>query len=146
MSRENVEAVRRALEQFPQRLDELHYWLPKFWDPDGDFYPVPKFPESRPCHGIEDIERFMAGFIGAWDRWETEVLQITAVGPTCVLARVHVVAEGLESGLALNGDLYECSWLRRCRYLRVEHHLTPEGAVTALGLDAEALEAVGLRE
>ena len=26
-----------------------------FWDPEGDYYPVRKFPESRPCHGIKEI-------------------------------------------------------------------------------------------
>src|SRR4051812_32927982 len=146
MSQENVEVVRRSVEQFPQRPDEVHSWLPNFWEPDADFYPVQKFPESRPCHGIEEIERFMASFVGAWDKWEIRGLQITAVGPTCVLARMHITAEGRESGLALNADLYQCSWLRRRRYLRVEDHLTRAGAAAALDLRTEALEAAGLSE
>jgi hypothetical protein len=146
MSRENAEAVRCALERFPQDPDQLRAWLPDFWEPDADYYPVRKWPESRPCHGIEEIERFMARFIAAWDHWEMEALEVTAVGTTCVLARESVVAEGRGSGLALNGDLYQCSWMRRGRYLRVEDHLTLDGAVGALGVDAEALEAVGVRK
>jgi hypothetical protein len=146
MSRENVEAVRRALERFPQDPDQLRSWLADFWEPDADYYPVRKWPESRPCHGIEEVERFLSRFLGAWERWEFQAVQFTAVGPTCVLAQARVAAEGRDSGLALDGDLYQCSWMRRRRYLRVEDHLTFEGAITALDVDSAALEALGLRE
>ena len=38
-----------------------------FWDPDGDYYPVRKFPESRPCHGPDEVQRFMAEYGAAWE-------------------------------------------------------------------------------
>jgi hypothetical protein len=36
---------------------EVPFWnhIHDFWEPHGDDYPVEKFPESRPCHGAEDI-------------------------------------------------------------------------------------------
>ena len=46
MSRANVEIVRRYLE--PGGPPE---GAAGFWEPDGDYYPVRKFPEARPCHG-----------------------------------------------------------------------------------------------
>lgn len=146
MSGENVDVVRRALEEFPQRPEELADWLPQFWEPDADYYPVGKWLESRPCHGIAEIERFMAQFISAWDRWQLNSVRIAAIGPTCVLSLSNVVAEGRGSGLSLNGDLFQCSWLRRGRYLRVEDHLTWEGAARAFGLEVADLERLGLRE
>ena len=41
---------------------------------------------------------------------------------------------------------YHCCWLRHGRFIRVEDHLTARGALHALGLSGETLEAAGLRE
>ena len=46
----------------------------------------------------------------------------------------------------LEGDLYYCYWLRGRRFLRVEDHLTLRGALAALGLEGDSLEAVGLAQ
>jgi hypothetical protein len=46
----------------------------------------------------------------------------------------------------LEGDLYSCFWLRNGRFLRVEGHLTLAGALHALGVSGDSLEAAGLRE
>jgi len=46
----------------------------------------------------------------------------------------------------LDGDLYHCFWLRHQRIFRVEDHLTLTGALRALGLSGDSLEAAGLRE
>src|SRR5205823_5681349 len=54
-------------------------------------------------------------------------------------------AEGRESGMNLEGDLYECMWLRHGRCFRVEDHMTLSRALHALGLEGETLEAAGLR-
>jgi len=50
---------------------------------------------------------------------------------------------GRGSGLNLEGDLYQCFWLRHGRFFRVE---TLSGALHALGLHGETLEAAGLSE
>ena len=43
----------------------------------------------------------------------------------------------------LEGDLYHCCWLRHGRFIRIEGHLTPKGALRAIGLEEETLEAAG---
>jgi hypothetical protein len=50
MSEENVEIVRRYLaEGFESvSLEQLPAWVARFWDPDGDYYPVRTFPEAWP--------------------------------------------------------------------------------------------------
>jgi hypothetical protein len=48
--------------------------------------------------------------------------------------------------VGLEGDLYQAYWLRHGRFIRVEDHLTAKGALHALGLTGETLEAAGLRE
>jgi hypothetical protein len=69
----------------------------------------------------------------------------TAIADDRVLARGRISAEGTLSGVALEGDLYHCFWLRHGRFIRVEDHLTEKGALHALGLSGETREAAGLR-
>jgi hypothetical protein len=53
MSQENVEVVRRFVDQYGSATDMLRL-VADFWEPEADYYPVRKFPEARPCHGVED--------------------------------------------------------------------------------------------
>ena len=56
------------------------------------------------------------------------------------------MAEGRGSGVPLDDDIYRCFWLRHGRFIRVEDHLTAKGALHALGLKGETLEAAGLSD
>jgi hypothetical protein len=46
----------------------------------------------------------------------------------------------------VGGELFQCYWLRHGRVFRQEDHLTLPGALRALGLEGDTLEAAGLRE
>jgi hypothetical protein len=81
-----------------------------------------------------------------WDAVEYEVKEAFAVGDDRVLAFGRMTAEGAESGLALEGEVYSCAWLRHRRLIRMEDHLTPGGALRSLGLEGDSIEAAGLRE
>ncbi len=140
MSRENVEVVRRYLAGGSPEA------AAGFWESDGDYYPVRKFPEARPCHGREEIVRFLTEFYAAWERYRYVVKDAREIGDDRVFAHGRVSAEGRASGVSLEGDLYHCFWLRHGRFVRVEDHLTAKGALYALGLSGEALEAAGLGE
>jgi hypothetical protein len=48
--------------------------------------------------------------------------------------------------MKLEGAVYHCMWLRHGRFFRVEDHLTLSGALHALGLEGETLEAAGLSD
>jgi len=146
MSRANVELVRRYLEAFPPALEQLREWVAGYWEPDGDYYPVRKFPEARPCHGHEEIERFASEYLPAWEHYEYEIKAVTAIGEVRVFAHGRIQASGRESGVALEGDIYHCHWLRHGRFIRVEDHLTSKGALRALGLSDDAPEVAGLGE
>jgi SnoaL-like domain len=143
MSQENVEIVRRYLEGY---WDEPPEWIAGFWESDGDYYPVRKFPEARPCHGREEVARFFIEYLAAWEGYRYVVADARAIGDDRVLVHGRVSAEGRTSGVALEGDLYHCFWLRHGRFIRVEDHLTAKGALHALGLSGDALEAAGLQE
>jgi hypothetical protein len=147
MSQENVEIVREYLGALGELSPEdISQNVPRFWEADGDLYPVRKFPEARPCHGVEEIARFLTEYRDAWDRYEFAVKRLAPVGDDRVFVHSVIRAEGRESGVKLGGDLYHCVWLRQGRFFRWEDHLTLEGAVRALGHGGDALEAAWLRE
>jgi hypothetical protein len=140
MSQENVEVVRRYFETV--RPEDAA----GFWERDGDYYPVRKFPEARPCHGRDEIVRFLTEFYAAWEKYRYAIKEAKAVSDDRVLVHGHISAQGRTSGLTLEGDLYNCAWLRHGRLIRVEDHLTEKGALHALGLSGETLEAAALQE
>ena len=147
MSQENVEIVRRAMEQFGELAPrDTPQFVDQFWNPEADYYPVRKIPDPRPCHGREEIARFFAEYLDNWDRWEYTIKRLIAVGDDRVFVHAVVHAEGRESGINLESDLFQCYWLRHGRIFRQEDHLTLPGALHALGLSGESLEAAGLSE
>jgi hypothetical protein len=143
MSEENVEIVRRYFESAPNPEG-----ADRFWEVDGDYYPVRKFPEARPLHGREEIVRFLAEFTTAWATggYRNVIKNAYGVSDDRVLVHAHLSAQGRSSGMALEGDLYYCLWLRNGRFFRQEDHLTAKGALRALGLKGETLKAAGLSE
>jgi ketosteroid isomerase-like protein len=145
MSQENVEIVRRWFESFTAGV-QIDAHLREFWDEEVDYYPVRKVPEAQPCHGLEEVSDFFARWLEPWSRLDFVIRELVDVGDERVLAHVNLRGEGRRSGMSLAGDLYYGYWLRHGRFLRVEDHLTLSGALHALGLEGETLEAVGLRQ
>jgi SnoaL-like protein len=144
---ENVEVVRRFTAVLSGAgPEEIRASAAEFWDADADYYPVRKFPEAKPCHGLEEVSQFLVRFREAWSRYEWAVHELIEVGDDRVLVRRSLQAEGRESGMKLMGDVYGCFWLRHGRFFRVEDHLTLAGALHALGLERDTLEAAGLRD
>ena len=146
MSRENVEVVRRWLASTDQGPEAVQSAVTEFCDPDVDYYPIRKLFDEQPSHGSEELSQFLARWLQAWSRLEMAVEELIDVGHDRVLACVRLRAEGRGSEVNLDGDLYQCVWLRHGRLFRVEDHLTLGGALHALGLSGDTLEAAGLRD
>jgi len=149
MSQENVEVARRYLERTEEGMwggEVIEALVNDFWEPDGDYYPIRGFPEAKPCHGREEIVRFFTAFYPAWEDYRYVVKDATAIGDDRVLVYGAIRAEGRASGVALEGDTYHCFWVRHGRFIRAEDHLTAKGALHALGLSGDSLEAAGLAE
>jgi hypothetical protein len=146
VSRQNLEIVRRFLEECASKRDELPALIVEFWDADGDYYPARKFPDAVPRHSREEISRFMVQFHETWGHFEQPIRQLLPVGDDRVLAITAMRAEGPGSQVMMEGDVYHCVWLRHGLILRWEDHLTLEGALYALGLQGKTLKAAGLEE
>jgi SnoaL-like domain len=139
-----VEIVRRWLEAPKGTRQEVRVSAAEFWDVDGEYCPVRKFPEARPCHGLEEISEFVAEILEAWSDFAFAVQQMVEVDDDRVLACTTMRASGRGSEMRVEGDLYMCVWLREGRLVRVEDHLTLRGALHALGLEGDTLEDAGL--
>jgi hypothetical protein len=134
---ENVAIVRRMTEGVRSFWAGESSWMEavgRFFDRDIDYYPVRKWPESRPCHGLEDLDRFFGAMSEGWGGMDWEVLAIEPVGDDRVLSSVNLRGAGRGSGLEISGDVYFCYWLRGGRIFRQEDHLTEAGARRGLGL------------
>lgn len=143
MSQENVEVVRGIFRALAERdLDGVV----SCWDPQGDYYPIAKWPEAQPRHGSEQIMDFLVGFHQSFERVDYEIQAITPVGDDRVLVRVALAWEGKASGVNLGGEMFHCVWVRHGRVFRQEDHLSLPGALRALGLGGATLEDAGLTE
>ena len=145
MSEQNIELVRQWHAGTSAGREACLATIADLCDPDVDFYPVRKFPEARPCHGKEEFSRFFAEFLEGFPEATFGLDDVIAVGDDRVLASGYLRAVGRGSGIVLEGDLYSCHWVRHGRFFRIENHLTLRGALRALGLEGDTLEAVGLK-
>src|SRR5918995_1351218 len=108
MSQENVEVVRRYFEGTGGPLEGESRWsnvkdyypalAAELWESDGDYYPVRKFPEARPCHGRDEIVALLIEIRSAWAGYRFEVKDAIAIGDDRVLVRGHTWTEGRASG------------------------------------------------
>jgi ketosteroid isomerase-like protein len=145
VSAENVEVARRWLATLSASPEEIRAAVAELWETDADYYPVRKWPEARPCHGLEEISQFLVRFGDAFSRSEWAIRELIAVGDDRVLGCLNLRAEGRGSGIRLEGDVYHCFWVRHGRFFHVEDHLTLSGALHAFGFEGDTLEAAGLR-
>lgn len=143
MSQENVEVVRRMFQALAE--GDLDGVL-SYWDPQGDYYPVGKWPEAQPRHGSDEIRDFLVSFHQGFDRVEFKIHAMAPVGDDRVFMRVRVSGEWKTSGMSMGGEMFHCFWVRHGHVFRQEDHLTVPGALRALGLTGETLEAAGVRE
>jgi SnoaL-like domain len=133
---ENVEIVRGIFEATRAYWAGAGPWremVGPFFEPDLDYYPVRKWPESHVCHGLDEVERFFDNWTEAWAEVDWELLAIEPVADDRVVLRARLVGSGRGSGLEMGGVVHFCYWVRNGRVFRQEDHLTEAGARRALG-------------
>lgn len=146
MSQENVEIARRWLATMSRGPEEALAALAEVAEAEAEYYPVRKFPEARPCHGLEQFAQFISDFSESYARIEWVIQKAYEVGDDRVMLWARMRAEGRASGMDVEGDVFHCFWFRHGRFFRQEDHLTVGGALWALGLEGDTLEAAGLSE
>jgi hypothetical protein len=136
LSEQNVETVRRWIEQFAHATtpEAASVAVNEYWDADADYYPVRKFPDAQPRHGLAPIAAFIGAWRDAWDAFEFGAVTIIPIDDVRVFVHTSVLAHGHETQAPVDTDLYHSIWLRNGLILRCEDHLTEAGARRGLGL------------
>jgi ketosteroid isomerase-like protein len=79
-----------------------------------------QFPEQvdvSDYHGHEGVRQVMADWIGTWDDYEIELLELREVGES-VVAALHQRGRGKGSGVAMEGDVWFVWRMRGGRMVR----------------------------
>lgn len=74
-------------------------------DPDIVSTQFPEQVDVRPYHGHEGVVQVMANWIGTWDDYSIELLELREIGD-CVVAALHQRGRGRGSGVAMEGDVW----------------------------------------
>jgi ketosteroid isomerase-like protein len=132
MSRENVEAFRRAIEAFNARsADGMMAEL----DPGAEFKPVLAGVTDTPYRGEEGVRNFLAATDESFEQFELHCERIEDHGDF-VLAVNEAHARGKASGAEIRRPIVQIAEFQDGKCVWLQSFQTP----------AEALEAVGLRE
>jgi ketosteroid isomerase-like protein len=132
MSRENVEMIRRVLDQAPDNPtvlwevfdDDVRWELGSLDIPDA----------GGTWRGPAGVREFFRRWAGAFEDWSYEVDEIIDAGDS-VVVHIHQWGRGKGSGVTVDSRFWQVWTIRNGKVVRGTHHSER----------AEALEAAGLR-
>jgi ketosteroid isomerase-like protein len=139
MSRENVEKVRRAIEEFRaglERGDPGAFFDLDFVTDDYEWVVAQAFEGREVWTGREEFVEFVRSWTEQLDDWSPQVDRLIDAGDNRVVALVHQSATGKESGVPVEWEMGQVYELEEGRMVRVTNYLS----------QVEALEAAGLSE
>jgi ketosteroid isomerase-like protein len=133
MSRENVEIVQRAYEQFAARgVFDAEIVTPDFaWDMSH----FSGWPEKQVYEGAEGAVSFLEDWTAAWDDWELDVEAIHDIDDK-VVAVVRQRGRSKATGLAVEMLFAQVWTMRDGKEARMEMYSDPNDALEAVGLTA----------
>ena len=132
MSEENVDALRRVYDEWAK--GNLRAGL-DLLDPNIVYINRPGLFVTGTCYGLEEMQRWMREFLGAWDRYEAHSTEFIPYGDTVVVA-FRQIARGSGSGIPSEMNSFAVWTFRGKKAIRLEK--VPDRR--------EALEAAGLSE
>lgn len=134
MSRENVEAVERAIEAFNRRDVSALVGLS-----DDDLEIVSVLTAANlgrsTYRTLEAWTSYFAAMDETWEEWQLQNFRLLDAGDDCVACLCSMVGKGKHSGVPVERPTGIIFQFRHARLWRIRSYLDPD----------EALEAVGLR-
>jgi ketosteroid isomerase-like protein len=132
MSKDNVDAIRRAFEGYAARRDReafLSMVAPDaVWDLSRS-----SFPDARVYHGRDGVGEWLAGLDDAFEEIRYEVEEVTDLGEGRVLSVIRVQGHGKFSKIEVNYRFVPVFTFREHKVVRMDRY----------GDRAEALAAAG---
>jgi ketosteroid isomerase-like protein len=134
MSQQNVEIVEQVLERARHDPDALFEALDDEvrWEVGG--LDIPDV-ESAHWRGPAGVREFFRRWIGPFDAWDYEVVEVIDAGDS-VVAQIHQWGRGKGSGVTVESRFWQVWTIRDRKIVRGTHHTEK----------ADALEAAGLKE
>jgi ketosteroid isomerase-like protein len=129
VSSEDVEIARQVWDAW-QRGDVATVF--KLIDPDVVSTQFPEQVDTRPYYGHDGVREVMIEWIGTWDDYEIELLDLRPVGEA-VVASLHQRGRGKGSGAAMEGDVWFVWRLRGGRIVRWQMFSSEAEALAAAG-------------
>lgn len=129
MSDPRVERVRRGLEDY--NSGDLEAVLPLF-SPDVTVFTSPELPNSGTFHGHEGLLEWARTWLEAWETFEIDLVDVTAVGDA-IIAMVRQVGTGKGSGLRVEMDLAYLFRFEGDTAIGLELHPDRDRALAAAG-------------
>jgi ketosteroid isomerase-like protein len=132
MSRDNVELVRDAYEQFATTGHlAAETATPDFaWDM-SNFH---GWPEQEVYEGVDGAEAFLRDWTAAWDDWELEVEALRDAGDR-VVALVRQRGRSKAAGMLVDMSFAQVWTLRDGMHARMEMYSEPNEALQAVSLE-----------
>jgi ketosteroid isomerase-like protein len=135
MSRENMNAIRQAIEIYANRGDLEAFLGMCAADVVFDLTRSP-FPEARVYHGLDGVREWLDGLQDAFEDIRYEVEEVADLGNERVLLLLRVLAHGQFSKIDVDYRFVPVFTFRDGQVVRMDRY----------GDRAEALEAVGMSE
>lgn len=132
MSRDNVEAVRQAIEATRSGDPEGLEAVLELIDPSCEFTSMMAAVEPHTYRGHEGIRRYASDLDDRWTELRTDVEEIFEVSPNTVFATIRSRAIGKESGAAVEARLGVVWVLSDGKLLRGHVYRSPEEALEAV--------------
>src|SRR5436305_397874 len=129
MSQENVELARRAYTAF--QAGDFDEWV-RYFDPEVEFN---SSEMEGPFHGHEGMREWAKGWLAAFPNWSPTIVEMRDLEDR-VLIHATGTGAGAGSGAGMEVDFWQAVEFRDGRMVWY----------AAFRSEAEALEAVGLRE
>jgi ketosteroid isomerase-like protein len=80
--------------------------------PDVEFQPLRAVLEGTVYHGHEGFRRWLLDMADDWREFDLEVIDVSEVGPNCIIVQGRVHARGRASGVVLDAT---AAWLCELR-------------------------------
>jgi ketosteroid isomerase-like protein len=130
MSQENVEIMRRMLDQAQEKPDALYDILDQDVQWDATALGVPGLTTF---HGPDGVREFFRRWVGAFEEWGYDTEELIDAGDS-VVVRIHQWGRGKGSGVAVEGRFWQVWTFRDGKVIRSSHHVEKARALQVAGL------------
>jgi ketosteroid isomerase-like protein len=130
MSQENVEFVRRMLDQAEDDPEAMYECLAD--DVEWEASEL-ELPGRATYHGPEGVREFFRDWVGAFEAWGYEAEEFIDAADATVV-QIHQWGRGKGSGVAVDNRFWQVWTVRNGKVIRATHHFQKARALKAAGL------------